>query len=271
MTLRLFYRLALLMLLQGQMMQSYAQPFNFSDEKQPDFSIRPDFINREGVQFHLQLLDKNQKQIIPAEGLVQSHENLLWLSGLNESSRTGSYFLLSTKVAFLSPSRVDYYTEEVITDPSFIQASMEGYKVHALGSHHFKVDGTLFSPSFQFWMKVYNPDKENPDAVAIMQYLEKNQPNLGKPAKIVVQKNYNYGRVLMHKTTENSVVLTLYYPWQHQKTLIVNYTVNLLHNIPPKFMGGPETLKNEMREGISNIVNLHKNNAAQRQLTKSNP
>jgi hypothetical protein len=267
-----FFALAILVLLHGLMIESHAQAFHFSDEKDPDFLINPNFINQEGVQFNLQLLDKNRNQIIPEDGTGLGYENESWLSGLNETSeKSGSYYLLSTKVAFLSPLRTDFYTEKKITDPEFIQASMEGYQVQALGSDQFKVDGTFFSPSFHFKIEVYNPESKNTELAAILRYLEQHQPNLGMPSKVVVQKNYNYGRVLMHKTTESSIVVTLYYPWQKQKTLIVNYTLNLLYNIPPKFMGGPETLGNEMKEGISKIVDLHKNHAQHRQLTKNNP
>lgn len=273
MILRNYYVFILFALLTvGLGMHSQAQSLNFSNEKHADFPINPGFINKEGVQFNLQLIDKNKKPLIPEDASGKHPENMLWYSGLNgKAEKEGAYYQLSTKVAFVSPLRTDFYTEERITDPEFIQASMKGYKIQSLGSNHFKVEGNLFSPSFQFMMKVYNPESHNPEVTAIMQYLEQHQADLGRPSKVVIQKNYNYGRVLMHKTTENSYVLTLYYPWQRNQTLIVNYTLNLLHNIPPKFLGGPETLRNEMQEGIANIVDLHKNMAHQRQLTKNNP
>ncbi|MCC5928153.1 MAG: hypothetical protein JJU28_02805 [Cyclobacteriaceae bacterium] len=253
------------------MKQSNAQPYNFSDETHPDFSINPDFINKDGIQFNLLLLDKNKKSLIPAEETRRQYQIIQWLSGLNENSeKAGSYYLLSTKVAFLSPLRTDYYSAERITDPGFIQASMQDYKIEALGANHFKVEGTFFSPSFQFLLKVYNTENQDPEIASILTFLEQHQPNLGRPDKVVVQKNYNYGRVLMHKTTENSMAITLYYPWQNQKTLIVNYTFNLLHNIPPKFLGGPESLQNEMKAGISKIAESHKNTENHRQLTKNN-
>jgi hypothetical protein len=75
------------------------------------------------------------------------------------------------------------------------------------------------------------------------------------PNLIVVQHNYQYGKVMFQETSKMSISITRYFQLNKEQTLAFNYTLNYIQNIPPSFIGGSDFLINKMKEGIKALIN----------------
>ena len=74
------------------------------------------------------------------------------------------------------------------------------------------------------------------------------------PHLVVVQHNYDYGKVMFQETSKMSISLSRYFPLNERQTLVINYTLNYIHNLPPGFVGGSDFLISKIKEGIKALV-----------------
>ncbi|MGB5321953.1 hypothetical protein, partial [Lutimonas sp.] len=74
------------------------------------------------------------------------------------------------------------------------------------------------------------------------------------PNLIVVQHNFQYGKVMFQETSKMSISISRYFQLNKEQTLAVNYTLNYIQNIPPSFIGGSDFLIDKIKKGIKALI-----------------
>ncbi|PWJ42817.1 hypothetical protein [Sediminitomix flava] len=165
------------------------------------------------------------------------------------------YYILGTKVVYLVDAPIDYFNKDRLTNLDYFQSTMPGYKLQDLNNNTFAIQGGVMEPDFKF--KVAYVDVENDlerkgnDLKNVFRTYKRDQI---MPSSFTWQENFDYGRVMFHKTSEMSKVLTVYYPYEGNRTLVECYTLNYLYNVPPALMGGPSMLIDDLKSGILSYV-----------------
>ena len=170
-----------------------------------------------------------------------------------QSKGDESYYVLVTKVVYVIDQDVTMFNEALLSDEQMLKSKMPDYKIEKIGKNKFHMDCGFMAPSFDYELNFYKPPYKS-NIASVQESLQKLNPELGEPTLSVVQHNYKYGRVLMHKTSKMSVCIANYYPFDDGKTLEVNYTLNYIHELPPSLLGGHKLLIKEIKEGISSLV-----------------
>lgn len=164
------------------------------------------------------------------------------------------YYVAFTKVAFVVDGEVQRFSPERLSDLNYLQKTMGNYSVRKTPGNRYEVEGTMFSPGFTYELSFCQwPKADTHSAPAIRKSLEENS-QLGVPALTAMQHHYDYGRVLMHRTTKMSTTVTNYYPFGQSQTLILVYSLNYIYNIPPAFIGGENLMINEIKSMIRDYV-----------------
>ena len=164
------------------------------------------------------------------------------------------YYVAFTKVAFVLDREVKTFSPELLSDLNYLQKTMGNYSVGKTPCNRYQVEGTMFSPGFTYELSFYQwPKADTYSEPAILKIMEEN-PQLGVPELTAMQHHYDYGRVLMHRTTKMSTTVTNYYPFGQSRTLVLVYSLNYIYNIPPAFIGGENLMINEIKSMIRDYV-----------------
>jgi len=213
--------------------------------------------SKEGIQFYGILLDEDFNCLYKSgDGSFSFEEDALPLDIHNYWAKRGdeNYKTFLTKVAYSVNREASYFSEKQLTDIQFIRKTLPDYEVDQLSPGKYAVDCGYFGPSFNYDLSFYRAPYQQPEIRSLVAYAAQQNPELGKPALVSLHHNYNYGKVMMHRTSKMSVSLTCYFPYHQSKTLVVNYTLNYIYELPPKFLGGYELLIDKVKEGISDLV-----------------
>jgi len=217
-----------------------------------DFKVDAQSLQEQNVQLYVALLDKSQRPmaVTGSGSLLNFKEDFLPFDVFEywKKRKVGEkYFILMTKVAYLIPSDSRFFSPEKLADVGYLRKTMPEYKIDKIGEHRFKIDCGFMAPDFEYELDFLDTDSlQHP----ILRQVEKLSPDLKRPQTAVLQHNYGYSRVLLHKTSKMSVSVSLYYPYGEGSTLAVNYTLNYIHELPPNFLGGANLLLKEIEKGI---------------------
>jgi len=163
-----------------------------------------------------------------------------------------NYDVFLTKTAYVLNSPVSFFTEERLADINYIAASMPNGKVDKKDSTYHLVLG-FAAPDIDYILKFYSDEVFNSKFPLLKDYFQKNDALDGNSSLIVLQHNYNYGRVMFQKTSKMSISISRYYKVD-ERTLVVNYTLNYIYNMPPGFLGGSDFLIDKIKQGIKALV-----------------
>ncbi|QCK15980.1 hypothetical protein [Mangrovivirga cuniculi] len=164
------------------------------------------------------------------------------------------YHVIMSKTAYVVDAPSDFFSSNRVKDLSFIRKTLPEYEVSLKEDGNYKIGSSGMAPDFEYSLRTFYPEYKEP----LLKYFLKNVTTHDYPGKtpmmVTLQHNYNFSTVLWQKTNKMSVVFCAYYPIGENKTLIINHTLNLVHNVPPKLIGGSDMMIDMIVEGISEYI-----------------
>jgi len=163
------------------------------------------------------------------------------------------YDVLLTKVAYVLDKPIHFFSEKRLADPGYISQTMPSAKINRIDStYHISVG--FGAPEIDYTLHFYSPEKFKYQYPELKNYFNKYDGLNLSPHLIVVQHNYQYGKVMFHETSKMSISITRYFQLSKEQTLAFNYTLNYIQNIPPSIFGGSDLLINKMKQGIKALI-----------------
>jgi hypothetical protein len=163
------------------------------------------------------------------------------------------YDVLLTKVAYVLDKQISFFSEERLADPGYISQTMPAAKIKKNDSvYHISVG--FGAPEIDYTLHFYSPERFESQYPKLINYFKKYDGLALSPKLIVVQHNFEYGKVMFQKTNKMSVSISRYFPLNKKQTLVFNYTLNYIQNIPPSFIGGSDFLISKIKEGIMGLI-----------------
>lgn len=221
-----------------------------------DFTTNKHELKKQKVQMFVGLLDKKLERVnneLPAGFDFFNDALPLDVFDYWQNKGDESYYVLVTKVVYVIEQDVSIFNESLLSDEQMLKKKMPDYRLKKIGDNQFHMECGFMAPSFDYNLKFHRPPFKDKQA-SVQKELQRLNPELGVPELMVVQHNYNYGRVMLHKTSKMSVCIANYYPFDDGKTLEVNYTLNYIHDLPPNLLGGHKLLIREIKEGIADLI-----------------
>ena len=163
------------------------------------------------------------------------------------------YDVLLTKVAYVLEKPIHFFSEERLADPGYISQTMPTAEIERIDSiYHISVG--FGAPEIDYTLHFYSLEKFENHYPEVKKYFKKYDGVGLSPHLISVQHNYQYGKVMFHQTSKMSISITKYFQLDKEQTLVFNYTLNYIHNIPPSFIGGSDFLIDKMKKGIKALI-----------------
>lgn len=163
------------------------------------------------------------------------------------------YHVLMTKVGYVLDKPVEFFSEQRLSDPGYIAKTIPGAKVKKTGSSYHLSAG-FGAPEIDYTLDFYSPGEFDHKYPALRTYFGKYDGPELSPEMVVVQHNYHYGKVMFQKTSKMSLSITRYFRFNEDQTLVMNYTLNYILNIPPDFVGGDDFLIQKIKQGIKALI-----------------
>lgn len=164
-----------------------------------------------------------------------------------------NYDVLLTKTAYILNESVDFFSEQRLSDPVYISKTMPSARVSQKDSVYHVAVG-FGAPNIDYTLKFYTNDKFLSRYPLLNDYFLIHDDLNESPELISVQHNFNYGRVMFQKTSKMSVSVSRYFGINEKQTLVLNYTLNYIHNMPPSLLGGSDFLVEKIKEGIKALI-----------------
>ena len=246
-----------LFLLLNHSSTKYTSQVNVVREQNIDFVTNLNVINNYDLQYFIEIRDKSMK---PIEGYnEQSGDFDNYFKPLDVYDYWGKkgeedYYIILNKAVYLMEEKVDYFTESLLTSESFIQQTLPKYNITQVDNKKYYIECGTFAPDFEYSLSYFQSPYTDQKILPIIEYIKKQNPELGVPEILTLQHNYNFGKVLFQKTSKMSIAVFAYYPYEGDKTLVLNYTLNYVHNLPPKIMGGYKIMMQGIVEGMRELV-----------------
>ncbi|MEM1137260.1 MAG: hypothetical protein AAGI07_15585 [Bacteroidota bacterium] len=226
------------------------------------YDIDRNELEQEKVQIFVGLVDKNLGKVTQQNAFnfdFFKEGKAFDLFDYWENRGKDSYHILLTKVAFLHNKQVDFFNEQLLGDLSFLKSKMPDYELEQVEENKFHMNCGFFAPSFDFELSFCRPPFIAPKLNAAQALIKHINPELDEPVLSVIQHNHTFGKVMMHKTSKMSVGIANFYRFDENRTLEVNYTLSYIHELPPKFIGGQKMLINEIKAGITDLIDNTRN------------
>ncbi|GAA4820174.1 hypothetical protein [Algivirga pacifica] len=222
------------------------------------YSLSKEVLQGDKVQMFIALLDKSLRPMEDGGTSLSFQESIQPLDCFDYWNRRKEqrYYVLLTKAAFSLNKPITAFNQESLTDVGYIQQTVKEYEVREMAENLFFLKGGVMSPDFYFRLHFLRPKQEVLPAefTEALQYIQGQHPDLGTPDLLTIQHNYDYSRVMLHRTSEMSVVVSAYYEVNSGKTLQLNYTLSYIYNLPPDLLGGSEVLMDGIRKGALAVV-----------------
>lgn len=160
--------------------------------------------------------------------------------------------VLTTRIVFTVDRDAGFFTAERATDPDFLNAVIPEGRVEQIAEATFR---TQLTPANTFKVRfIGEKELAKGKREPAVQLLIDLAPELGTPVSVVTQDNYNFDRVIGVRTAAWSVTWTGHYRLPQGRTRVVSYTLSLVHNLPPFFLGGDERVHQEARKSAVALV-----------------
>lgn len=181
------------------------------------------------------------------------HAKPLDLFNYWEKKKEENYSVLMTKVAYVLDQPVHFFSKERLSDLQYIQQTMPEAKIQKTDSiYHVSVG--FGAPEIDYTLHFFTAQTFQQKHPELRTYFQKYDNLNEDPQLVVVQHNYDYGKVMFQKTSKMSISLSRYFLLNEQQTLVINYTLNYIHNFPPGFVGGSDLLLEKIKTGIKALV-----------------
>ena len=235
----------------------YTSQVDVVRENTIDFGTNLQVINNYDLQYFIEIRDKNMQPIEGYNKQFGDFKNCFKpLDIYDYWGKKGeeNYYVILNKAIYLMEEKVDYFTEALLTNENFIQQTLPQYNITKVDAQKYHIECGTFAPDFDYSLSYFQAPYTDQKVLPIVDYIKKKNPELGAPQTLTVQHNYNFGKVLFQKTSKMSIAVFAYYPYGENKTLVLNYTLNYVHNLPPKIMGGYKIMMQEIVEGMRDLV-----------------
>lgn len=213
-------------------------------------------LEEQNIQLYMVLVDKEQNPVCMESGDNFSFEKEglpFDLSDYWKNRGQEDYHVLMSKAIYQVDIDASFFTKRRLSDIGFINRTFSGPEIKKIGQNQFEVAGGTFNPDFKYDLFFYSNENLSGKVLDLVNYTKQKNPELGSPVLTSLQHNHDYGRVMFHRTSKMSITLSNYYAI-NGKTVVVSYTLNYIHNLPPALWGGPEALVGEIRGWIKNSV-----------------
>jgi len=221
-----------------------------------EFDYPKEAYSSDSIFFYHALLKRaaNAEPLAEAQAFSFSdHAKPLDLYDYWEHKGEEQYDVLLTKVAYVLDKPIHFFTEERLADPGYISQTMPSAKINRIDStYHISVG--FGAPEIDYTLHFYSPQEFEYEYPALKNYFKKYDGTALSPNLIVVQHNYQYGKVMFHETSKMSISITRYFQLNKEQTLAFNYTLNYIQNIPPSIFGGSDFLIDKMKQGIKALI-----------------
>lgn len=233
-----------------------AQELHWKDMLHPNFQMNARAYQRDHVYFFHALFSKNKPiEIAEIDSLHAFSDFAQPLDIYNywENREEERYDVLFTKTAYLLEKPVDYFSSYRLSDVEFIKSTMPSATIAKQDSIYHIAMG-FGSPDIQYTLQFYSDESFQKTYPTLLTYFSSLDGVIGRPELVVVQHNFNYGRILFQKTTKMSVSISRYFALEENRTLVLNYTLNYIYNMPPTIIGGSDYLLSKIKEGIGALI-----------------
>ena len=220
-----------------------ASPIEMRRETSLDFAI-DDALQQDGVvQYFYEFADPDPRP--PASSALARFRAMD-----DQSSIDDPYHVMMSRLVYTVERDISFFNETRAKDVKYLQqvAPEVGVSVEADGT--FRAAKT---PSNRFrltWLEA--PTRESIAGDAALSHFFGFLPRA--PASIIVQKNFDFARVMGWRTAERAITFTAHESLGPGRTRIHVCTMSLLHHVPPFFLGGKERVFRESIEGAAKLI-----------------
>lgn len=218
-----------------------AAPIELRREQTLGFTVDEAFQQDGGVQYFYELAEPDSK---PTEGSA-----LAVFRELDELSKpSDAYHVVMSRIVYTVERDVSFFTEARARDVGWMNRVAREAGVRAEPDGSFSVSKT---PSNRFRVTWLAPPF--PEDAGLRRFLSL-LPKEAEPASVIVQRNYDFSRVMGQRTAERAVTWTAHVPAGPGRTRVFVCSMSLLHNLPPFFLGGRNRVFREAIEGAGTLI-----------------
>ncbi|MCX2745690.1 hypothetical protein OO013_17540 [Mangrovivirga sp. M17] len=218
-----------------------------------DFRINKDKLLNGSYQYYINFKPKGELPSETTKGGFSRYLKYDIYDVLNKN-KDEDYHIIMSKTAYVVDAPSHFFSEHRLKDLSFVRKTLPEYEVNLSEEGNFQIASSGMAPDFEYSLKTFYPDYTDPRLKHFLNNVTTYDYPGKKPMMVTLQRNYNFSTVLWQKTNKTSIVFCAYYPIGGNKTLIINHTLNLVHNVPPKLIGGPDMMMDLIVEGITEYI-----------------
>ena len=220
----------------------------------PAFDAELEDYSTDSIFFYHALVKNGEEENAPGGHFSFSeHAKPLDLYNYWDKRNDEQYHILLTKVGYVLDKPVDFFSKERLSDPEYIAQTIPEARIKKTGSA-YHISSGFGAPEIDYTLDFYSPEKFDVQYPDLKDYFKKFDGSALHPKLVVVQHNYNYGKVMFQKTSKMSVSISRYFELNKEQTMVVNYTLNYILNFPPEIIGGDDFLIRKIKEGIKALI-----------------
>ena len=221
-----------------------------------EFLIESDHNEDSSITMFYALLDKDLVSMqCDHNGSIdfQKHVAPLDIHQYYEKKGEENYYTLVTKTAYEIDREVTFFSEEKLSDLEYLRKIMPSNKLNKIDdNYHLKVG--FGAPDISYTLEFYSSDELNLKYPDLVNYFYRYDRIDQAPSMTVIQHNHTFSTILGQKTSKMSLSVSRYFGTENSHTLVVNYTLNFIYNLPPAILGGGNLLINQMKDGVVALV-----------------
>lgn len=217
-----------------------AAPVEMRRETDLEFVVDEAFQQVGGVQYFYELAEPGPK---PSSALTR------FRAMDRESTVDDPYLVVMSRLVYTVERDVSFFTETRARDVSYLKQVAPDVGVRLDPDGTFRVSRT---PSHRFKLAWFDEPAagKDPQLTAFFGLL----PPGEKPASIVLQKNFDFARVMGWRTGERAITFTAHFAIAPGRTRVVVCSMSLLHHLPPFFLGGRGRVFHESVDGAGTLI-----------------
>lgn len=232
------------------------EELNVIHERTLDFTIDKQGLFDDRIQMFYSLLDADHVLVDSKKNTKISFRNQILpldIYQVYKNKGEEEYYSLLTKTVYSLPQDISFFTSQRLADVNYLQEVMPSNKIKKVNDH-YELEVGFSAPDISFKLEFYTDSALTEQFPELLKYFQKYDNFEEKPSITIVQHNYRYSKIMGQKTSKMSVSISRYYDEGKNGTLVINYTLNFIHNLPPGLIGGANMLVNQMEKGMYALV-----------------
>lgn len=199
-----------------------------------EFLIELDQNEDSDIKMFYALLDKDMVSMrCEHNGAIdfQNHVSPLDIHKYYEKRGDENYYTLVTKTAYEIDQDVTFFSKDRLSDLDYLRQIMPANKLSKNNNdYHLKVG--FGAPDISYTLEFFSNEELNARYPDLVNYFHTYDRLDQDPYITVIQHNHTFGTVLGQKTTKMSLSVSRYFSTEDSRTLVVNYTLNFIYNLP---------------------------------------